>query len=378
VLIEIRRAGFVNQGSALMVYATLQRMRKACPSAKFVMAPSANVRKMTTPYLKRAELGLLQKAWLWRYGLQWGDMAACLPENIREMYGVVLDRDIDVVFDAAGYLYGDPWGESAALELARASKRWRKQGTKIILLPQAFGPYMNHRLREAMKIVIENADLIFARERISYEHLVSLSGEQPKIRMAHDFTNLLEGRPDEDFDAQDKKICVVPNYRMLDKTTQAESEAYLPFMIKCTKYLLETGAKPFILLHESAEDAVLAERIVAATDRKIPVVRETDPLRIKGILGRCEGMLGSRFHGLVSALSQGIPALGTGWSYKYRMLFEDYGFSEGLLDVRAETGEIERKLDFIVDPINRSRISKRILQKATLLKEGTENMASGI
>jgi colanic acid/amylovoran biosynthesis protein len=374
MLIEIRRAGFINQGSALMVHAILQRMRRQYPDADFVMAPSADVGRRTTPYLKRAELGLLQKAWLWRHGLQYGDLAALLPENIRRMYGIVLDREIDIVFDAAGYLYGDPWGERAALELARASARWRKRGTRLILLPQALGPFTNPRLKAAMKAIVENAELIFPRERVSYGHIVDLAGEQPKIRMAPDFTNLVVGMPAETLGAEEGKICVVPNSRMLDKTGQAESKAYLPFMIDCVRYLLEKGARPFVLLHEGAEDVALAERIVAAAGGNIPIVREADPLRLKGILERCEGMLGSRFHGLAGALSQGVPALATGWSYKYQMLFEDYGFPEGLLDVRADAGEIRRKLDFLIDPSSRARIRHKLLEKSALLKQGAEDM----
>jgi polysaccharide pyruvyl transferase WcaK-like protein len=374
MLVEIRRAGFINQGSALMIHAILQRMRRAYPGAKFTMAPSVDVRRGTTPYSSRAELGLLQKAWLWRYGRQWGDLAACLPQNIREMYGIVLDRDINVVFDAAGYLYGDPWGKQAVVEMARASVRWHKQGTKVILLPQALGPYSHTEIAGAMRAVIENADLIFPRERISFNHIVALAGERPNIRMAPDFTNLVQGILPGDFNPEDKRICIVPNYRMLDKTAREDSIAYLPFMIDCTKYLLQQGARPFILLHETAEDIALAGSIAAAVGGNIPVVREDDPLKVKGILGQCDATLGSRFHGLASALSQGVPALATGWSHKYQMLFEDYGFSEGMLDVRADAGEIRRKLDLIIDPQSRSAISQAIAQRSGLLKQAAEDM----
>ncbi|HEY3487886.1 MAG TPA: polysaccharide pyruvyl transferase family protein, partial [Gammaproteobacteria bacterium] len=203
--------------------------------------------------------------------------------------------------------------------------------------------------------------------------LVEVVGEQSKIRIAADFTNLVEGKVPTDFDPAKQRICIVPNQRMLDKTGKAESEAYLPFMINCTKYLLERGAKPFILLHEGAEDVVLAQRIAKAAGN-IPILQEDDSLKIKGILGLCQGMLGSRFHGLVGALSQGVPALATGWSYKYQMLFEDYGFNEGLLDARAEMDEVKRKLNLIIDPVSRAGIKKTILERSAALKRSTENM----
>ena len=138
MLIEIRKAGFVNKGAELMLYAALEKMREAYPEAQFCMAPSAN--NGAAPFAKRVELGLLQKAWMWRYCFQWGDLAMLSPQKIREMYGIVLDKEIDIVLDAAGFAYSDQWGDRSCQELARSCKRWKKNDTKIILLPQAFGP----------------------------------------------------------------------------------------------------------------------------------------------------------------------------------------------------------------------------------------------
>ena len=61
-LIEIRKAGFVNKGAELMLYAVLEKMKQEFPDAEFAMAPSRSTE--SAPYLKRAELGLFQKAHL--------------------------------------------------------------------------------------------------------------------------------------------------------------------------------------------------------------------------------------------------------------------------------------------------------------------------
>ncbi len=370
MLIEIRKVNFLNKGAELMLYAILQKMQTAYPNAKYAIAPRID----GTPYEKRAQLGLLQKAWLWRYNIQWGNIAVFVPKKIRDMYGIVTDKEIDVVLDASGFSYSDQWWVGCSLELADACKRWKRNGTKIVLLPQTFGPFSFSRTKKAIKTVVDTADIIFARDRLSYEHLIGIAGELPNIKIAPDFTNLVAGVLPDDFDAEANRFCIVPNYRMLDKTSKEQSKIYLKRMIACTQYLFEREQKPFILLHELDTDIKLAHEISDAVSGRLPVIVESDPVKLKGIIGACEGMIGSRFHALVGALSQNIPALGTGWSHKYKMLFDDYGFPEGLLDVIADEEEIRGKIDMVTKPESKKKIMAVLRTKSDSLRQMSEDM----
>lgn len=365
MFIEIRKAGFVNKGAELMLYATLEKMKEFYPSAKFAMAPSL----VSAPFEKRMALGFYQKAQLWRKGIAFNSLANLIPKKIRQMYGIVIDKELDVVLDAAGFSYSDQWGVNSSQELASSCKRWKKNGTKVILLPQAWGPFQSQKIRKAIKTAVENADLVFAREKVSYDYLVDVVGERQNLRMAPDFTNLIQGILPDDFDVKSNRFCLVPNYRMIDKSPKPQSEAYLPFMITCAQYLIDKGQSPFILVHEGANDLMLAEQINNAVGGVLPIVKETHPLKIKGILGACEATLGSRFHGLVSALSQAVPSLATGWSHKYQMLFDDYGFSDGLLDVMVSKEELYAKLDMLINESSKDKIRHTLQQHSALLKK---------
>lgn len=371
MIIEIRRAGFVNKGAELMLHAVLQKMKQVFPDAVYVMAPGTKA--SSAPYEKRAEHGFYQKAWLWRYGIQWGDLGVLAPRKLREMYGVVLDREVDIVLDAAGFSYSDQWGDANVLELARSAKRWRRRGTKVILLPQAFGPFTSARSKRAVKSFVQNVDLLFSRDPISHQHLTDIVGQQSNIRQYPDFTNLVEGILPEGFNVNANRFCIIPNYRMVDKTEKRESEAYIPFLIRCAKVLLEKGVSPFVLVHEGPADYMLAEKVSAAVGG-LPIVKETNPLKIKGIIGACFGTLGSRFHGLVSALSQGVPSLATGWSHKYQALFEEYGFKDGLMDVCMDETAIRRKFDLILNPESREMIVGTLGERSKYLKSLSEQM----
>jgi polysaccharide pyruvyl transferase WcaK-like protein len=373
MMIEVRETGFVNKGAELMLYAILEKINQRYPEAKFCMPTDLGA----APYEKRARLGLFQKAEFLRYGIQWGSLFSLLPKQIRKMYGIILEKEVDVVIDAAGFAYSQQWGDYKTHRLATLIRRWKKNNSKVILLPQAFGPFESTQIKKDINIVANEADLIFAREQISYDYLVNTVGERSNINLAPDFTNLIKGIVPEDFDTEENRFCIVPNYRMIDKTSKVQSEAYLPFMISCAKYLQEKEQKPFILIHEGADDLILAQKISDAVGG-INIIVETHPLKIKGILGACEGTIGSRFHGLVSALSQGVPSLATGWSHKYKMLFSDYDFEDGLMDVTMSEDEIKTKIDLIIVPDSKESIKQIIVQKSEELKEKSQKMCDSV
>lgn len=369
--IEIRKAGFVNKGAELMLYAIMQQLTERYPEATLVMAPSHAGGGQ--PFHKLTRLGFLPKAWLWRYGIQWGDLTALLPLKLREMYGLVQDKEIDVVLDAAGFSYGDQWGIRSNRELARSSVRWKKKGTISILLPQAFGPFSAPTAKSYVKTWAENIDLIFPRDVDSYKYLTEIAGEKCNIKIHPDFTNLVEGTLPSGYDSSDKRVALVPNHQMIGKTNPKESDAYIPFMINCAKYLIEHQSKPFLLVHEGKKDQEIAHQIARGVGG-IPIVVEDDPLKIKGILGTCDATIGSRFHGLVSALSQGIPSLATGWSHKYSRLFEDYGFTEGLVSVCDPKEDINKKINFLLNNQSYREIKKMLQDQSVKLKQSTREM----
>ena len=195
MMIEIRGVGFVNKGAELMLYAIQQRVSEEWPDANFVMEP----RGKNAAYLERARAGLYQKLPCPSDNKE-SDILDKISEKTRTLYGLVLDSEIDVVLDASGLAYSDHMSEAKSLRLAESVQRWHRQGTKIALLPQAFGPFSSPAIQDAAKVIADHANLIFAREKMSYDYLTGIVGERKNIRIAPDFTNLVEDIVPDDFD----------------------------------------------------------------------------------------------------------------------------------------------------------------------------------
>ncbi len=369
MVIEIRRAGFTNKGAELMLRAAIEQIRERLPASDIVMIPDSS-----DSYCRRGSLCIKQKVWLQRLGVRWGDLAAIVPHRTRRRYGLFMDSEIDVVFDAAGFAYGDQWPVKSLAEAARSSARWKRHGTKLILLPQALGPFSDNTRRRLARKLFSNAHLVFPRETTSYEHVVALVGEQPNVRLAPDFTNLIAGTLPDSFDQESNRLCVVPNSRMLDKTGDSVSRRYVDLMATIVDYLNVRAAKPFLLVHEGADDLQLANQINERLDQPVNVIVEQDALSIKGIIGQSDAAVSSRFHGIVGALSQGVPALGTSWSHKYEMLFKDYGFHEGIIDTAMSRNALLTGLDRITEASKREKIRDTIARYASEYKNRAREM----
>lgn len=365
---------FYNKGAELMLHAVKQQINQWDKDNDLC------AQLLIGDFQKRKQLGVKHLAWIADrerkkpLKSRTANFAASLiPKRIREPLDIVLDSEVDIILDASGFAFSDQWGPAKTERMAEQCFRWKKQGKKIILLPQAFGPFTNKRIQKAFIKMLDNVDIVFARDEISYEYISKLSVSMDKVKLAPDFTNLLQGiQPDYIKDLQGKP-CIIPNQRMLDKTSPEVRDKYVSFLASSIQHMLDKGLQPFILIHEF-NDSKLGMHLKAQLNQEIAVIEESNPLHLKGILGESYLVIGSRFHGLISSLSQGTPCLGTGWSHKYQMLFKNYNCSELLIDVADDIDKNLGKLDLLLNEDTRAKIIESVEQGAREQKNFTKQM----
>jgi len=367
MLIEIKGTGNHNKGAEMMLLTILQNI--SMPGVRFAYAPALSADQ----YPFYSALGLYPKLWFRLKGVQFGNLGALIPKPLRDAYGLVLDGETDAVLDASGFAYSDQWGDKPTAITAAEVKRWKGMGKKVILLPQAFGPFGGSRIRRHMQTILKNSDLVYARDMQSYRSLIELGGGE-NVRISPDFTALFEGERPEYFDAGLHQVCIVPNMRILDK--RLDSSGYADLLGRAIACLQENGLSPYFLIYGGDEDRRLAEAINTRASRPIPVVNETDPRYLKGLIGEALGMVGSRYHAIASSLYSGVVPVGFGWSHKYEQLYNDMGFPEGLIDLDVDKAGLERALQPIIDTQTRRLLRDKLLEKSEVQKQMARQMFS--
>ena len=330
--IEIKGVQFVNKGAELMLHAVLQKLQEIAPSADIVLRPNKS-----SPYSERAKLGAFQKLSLSRSFIDLNSISYYFPKRfrtwLRNKWGIVTEADVDVILDASGFAYGDQWSSIALTQLSKELKRFHRKSKPYIFLPQALGPFTRSQDRKNLSASLPLASLVMAREKSSYENVLSLGVSAPVLYQYPDFTNIVMGVCPNYFDCPHDVFLLIPNCKMLSEKNAHTGwrERYINVLSSAVRAAQNNGMKAIMLNHEGAADQRVCDAVNQSLTYPIEIICEQNPIKVKGIIGRCKLVMCSRFHGCVSALSQGVSYIGTSWSYKYERLFEEYDRREFLI-----------------------------------------------
>jgi polysaccharide pyruvyl transferase WcaK-like protein len=286
--------------------------------------------------------------------------------------------DVAAILDASGFAYSSSWGESTIRRVYREVSEWKKMGkdNKYIMMPQAFGPFENASIKSAIRDLVSISDACFPRDSASYGYLVDAGVDSSFLTMSPDFTCLMKP----DLQAINEGVCLIPNYRMLDKQSESEANMYLNKMRDIMQKLSAGSERMSMLIHDTGKDLELARKILnisSVEESKCPIICESDPIEIKSIISRSKVVVGSRYHGLASALSTGVPVVCMGWSHKYEYLLKDYK-ADALLNEVKLNGEVSCLDRLINDHKFYESVRVDINSGADRVVEASESMLSKV
>lgn len=293
------------------------------------------------------------------------------PSPVPERHGLTFGhlRGLDVLFDVAGVSYID--GREKFLPYnVLTTVPFQRHGVPVVKLSQAMGLFESGVNRRAARWGLPPLTAVYGRGALTME---ALKRHVPACQPAYapDLAFLLAPASG---DAERHDVVVCPS-----SLVAAKDEQYAGRMAAFIRSQHEKGRSVALVAHSwrrnspkpRNNDLYAIDQIKRELGGQadVPVFGEgLDAAHLKRVIGGAQVVVSSRFHGMIAALSSGVPTYVLGWSHKYREVLDvfelgDYCCSsskmgttdwqshfESLWDVRSDAAaRIQAKLPGVVE-----------------------------
>ena len=395
-----------NLGGPSLLISTCKVLKKKIPDAEFKFH-SASGEKTTSNHVKKyvAKYGVKRVETRGRY-IYLGFFRSILWANLNKfrIKGDFLLKDrwlkeyksSDIILDIRGITLTDYFQSKKFLR-----DWWIFFGQNIPLLTAAFlqkpvikftqdmGPFKNKINKFSAKLCLNRLNLIMARGEITKKLLQEIGIKKP-IYVLPDTAFVLDPAPIEEIneilvrEKINKKplIGIVPSRQveriiLSDKDPKLQNN-YTLSLAQLADYMIENFNTHIVLIPNEIspqnggyDDIYVAKKVYKKVRNKSEVRVITSNYyaeQLKGIIGKCDLLIGSRYHSIVAALSMCVPTLVIGWGFKYDQIMGMMEQGEFVCDYKNVTfTELQTKVDKLWH--DKEKIKKELASKMPSIKE---------
>ena len=288
-------------------------------------------------------------------------------------------KNADVILNMTGTSFHDSFGKLVVLKHALwllPSFLLRKH---VVIYSQTLGPFKSRFNQILAHYCLNHVNFLIARGKQSRQYLKELGIKKP-IYIKADAGFLLEPvfpeRAKDIFssnkDALEKVVVGVTVNSAFELIFKGEENKYIELMAELFDYVVERLNGRLIFISHAEGDMNIAGRINAHMKMKdkSKIIDNTYTVEeLKGIIGRCDLFIGSRFHSIVASLSMAVPTVAIGWSHKYHEVMAMFGQESYVFDFNPDMGldEVKNKVDCLWK--ERRQIKTVLLAKVRKVKE---------
>ena len=268
---------------------------------------------------------------------------------------------INVLVDVSGYILSSKFSARANNRFLRHIEKAASMGIDVLLMPQSFGPFDYSRNKAEMisriSSVLKKANLVYAREEQARQSLIKEIGLKD-VRLSTDFvlqseeveldriyTNKSAVKPIAV--STKNNVGIVPN----TQTFKFGDETVILQMYKSIiDHLCEGGKEVYIFKHSN--DAAVCKKIyemVKDNSHCHLILEEMDCIAYSQFVSQFEYVIASRYHALVHAYKEAVPAMVLGWSVKYVELAKLLDQENFVFDITGtpDTEKIIKGLEYL-------------------------------
>lgn len=378
--IVLNGVGFVNKGAEALLRTVQAELARRVPDAEFFLwrIPGRDWQPALAGGMRPLLLPIDMQSSMWRLlggrigKVLWSTFELCRTRDMRQI-SVVFDRknrfsracghylrrtleSIHALIDISGFAYGDVWGLSGFQRIRPLVEDCLGRGTPVVFLPQAWGSFDSPKVREAIRELVGDRGVSFySRDESSCRHLERALGKpNGAIASYPDIVFRFQGgTPEQGAQILRRIGCsmrrpivgISPNIRVFNSVPgNGTGNQYVQALTKLADHCLESHDVDVVLQanevreHPKGRDdrylCSMVSAMVNRADRCFTISESLSAEATKALIGRFEFLVGSRFHSLVFALSQGVPGMSVSWAHKYRELFALFGMESNVHECR--------------------------------------------
>ena len=277
----------------------------------------------------------------------------------------------ECIIDINGYALSSQRGTRRSLLYLLNIMIARERGIPFYVFPQSIGPF-DYGLPESpvmealLKTYLPYPAWIFPREKSGVETVRRYRKTNVRheldIVLTHDYDlkYIFHDPPAVDVPTlPERSVGIVPNMRVAERMSDDEFQTLYTQIVET---LQELDRHPIIIQH-SVEDESLCNGIAELVDCDMTVVTgDKQPFELEKIIEQVDFLIGSRYHSIIHAYKQNVPAISIGWAEKYRALLEAGGDADSAIDVRCNV-EKNRLDKLLNDYSNKCGVKPSVLER---------------
>lgn len=352
ITIGITGADWYNKGAEAMMRTTIVEIKKRYPRAYFVIFVPTVALQELNPFREsfisvevldmRKSIFFFDLFFAFLFKLTKIELLSKVSKNL------TIYKFCDIVIDIHGYALHNKNTFASVMFLLGKLLIIKMLGSKYLVFPQDFDYINNKYQRLLIRKILPFADIICVRGEQSKENLKLMLPPSVGIKIVPDIAFLLEPKMPDDADFQNwlkqketKVIAISVNKKI---TRKIANPSYVEVLRVIIRELVEKKNYRVVLLphdvrgSEKTHDLRICNEIIKELSKNtIDEIYVVDSLSYppgvyKWIVGKCDVALTSRFHMTVASLSQKIPTITLGWSFKYMQLLRWFNSEERAFD----------------------------------------------
>ena len=291
------------------------------------------------------------------------------------------------IIDISGYAFSTKWGGTGALYYY-LNKLFIARAYKIpyYIMPQSFGPFDYKNKKEKicseflMRLLFKEAKCVYARELVGMKALQKAGVKN--VTLCPDMVLLYKEEIDytcfrkfpKKLDVKvkyyEKNVAIVPNQKVIEKT--ANNNEYILVLDAIASMLKREGYNVYFIAHCKLDCELIhhLSEVVNYMD-----CTEAGAQSFDGLVSKFDFIISSRYHAVVHAYRNDVPAISLGWEDKYKYLMELLSQEKYCYECHKKIIEVNDVLDMINSMMKSLDHKKKIIKnKLGKLRDENEYM----